>query len=180
MREKKSLINLIDFIKIEKNRLLHFIRKKFNDMADIEAEDILQEVLVRLVEKIDDGLSLDNIGGYIYRSLNNKIVDRFRTKKNNLSLDEKIGDGGSLNDLLTDFKYETLNEVNKNYLRDRIYSAIEKLSPGQRQVFVATELEGISFQELSEIWDENVGTLLSRKHRAVGFLQKELSDLKEI
>jgi DNA-directed RNA polymerase specialized sigma24 family protein len=39
---------------------------------------------------------------------------------------------------------------------------------------VATELEGASYRELAEEWDEPIGTLLARKHRALRTLRKTL------
>jgi DNA-directed RNA polymerase specialized sigma24 family protein len=41
---------------------------------------------------------------------------------------------------------------------------------------IATELKGKSFRDLSEEWGEPIGTLLSRKSRAVKTLKKLLED----
>ena len=49
-------------------------------------------------------------------------------------------------------------------------------SPDHRAVLIATELKGKSFRELSEEWDEPMGTLLSRKSRAVKTLRKLLEE----
>lgn len=54
--------------------------------------------------------------------------------------------------------------------------ALDVLDPKQRAVFLATELDGKSFKELSALWDEPIGTLLSRKSRAVKALKKMLND----
>jgi DNA-directed RNA polymerase specialized sigma24 family protein len=44
-------------------------------------------------------------------------------------------------------------------------------------VWIATEIDGYTFRELSKEWGLPMGTLLVRKHRAVAALQKELRDL---
>ena len=152
-----------------------------SDFEGKDAEDIIQDVMLKIFENVESGLNIENIGAYIYRALSNKIIDDYRTQKNNLSLDEKNWSENelSLNEILSDARYETYSEVEKNRIKERIFEAVEKLSPDQREILIATELEGLTFKELSEKWNEPIGTLLSRKHRANSFLEKELSDLKD-
>jgi DNA-directed RNA polymerase specialized sigma24 family protein len=50
------------------------------------------------------------------------------------------------------------------------------LPPEQREVFIAHELEGASFKELSARWGTSVNTLLSRKRYAVLALREQLQD----
>ena len=152
-----------------------------SDFEGKDAEDIIQDVMLKIFENVESGLNIENIGAYIYRALSNKIIDDYRTQKNNLSLDEKNWSENelSLNEILSDARYETYSEVEKNRIKERIFEAVEKLSPDQREIWIATELEGLTFKELSEKWNEPIGTLLSRKHRANSFLEKELSDLKD-
>ena len=62
-------------------------------------------------------------------------------------------------------------------LAQRLSNAIDQLEPKQRAVFIATEFDGKTFKELSERWSEPIGTLLSRKSRAMKALQNALVDL---
>ena len=55
-----------------------------------------------------------------------------------------------------------------------IEAALEELPPEQRAVFLAHELEGLSFKELSARSGVGINTLLSRKHSAVRFLRARL------
>lgn len=48
-----------------------------------------------------------------------------------------------------------------------MFQSIELLKPDQRAIIFETEFEGTSFEELSERWNVPIGTLLSRKHRAI-------------
>ena len=61
----------------------------------------------------------------------------------------------------------------------RLTEAIGKLEPRQRAVFIATELKEKSFRELSEAWGEPIGTLLSRKSRAVKALRQLMDQADE-
>jgi RNA polymerase sigma factor (sigma-70 family) len=64
-------------------------------------------------------------------------------------------------------------------LLDEIDAALAELPASQREVFVAHEVEGRSFAEISEETGVGVNTLLSRKHYAVRFLRKRLKEIYE-
>ena len=51
------------------------------------------------------------------------------------------------------------------------------LNPQERAVWLATEVDGLSFRKLAARWGEPTGTLLSRKSRATAKLRKQLADL---
>jgi len=54
--------------------------------------------------------------------------------------------------------------------------ALSLLSTAERAVWLAVEMEGFSFRELAEMWNEPIGTLLSRKSRATKNLQRILAE----
>ena len=65
--------------------------------------------------------------------------------------------------------------MDREEARETLFEAIDELPPAQREVLVATELEGRSFKELAEEWETPIGTLLARKHRAIRALKETLS-----
>ena len=67
----------------------------------------------------------------------------------------------------------------RNLLLDAVDEALEEMPADQREVFVAHELMGRSFKELSEETGVRVNTLLSRKRYAVLFLRERLLELDE-
>ena len=67
----------------------------------------------------------------------------------------------------------------RNVLLDAIDEALEEMPENQREVFVAHELMGRSFKELSEETGTSVNTLLSRKRYAVLFLRERLQEMDE-
>jgi len=62
-------------------------------------------------------------------------------------------------------------------LRRRIALALDRLSRGQREVFVLVHLEGFSIAEAAEVLGKAPGTLKSHLHRALSKLREELRDL---
>ena len=67
----------------------------------------------------------------------------------------------------------------RNLLIDALDDALEELPPMQRDVFIAHELEGRSFKEISAETGLSVNTLLSRKHYAVLHLRRRLQSIHE-
>jgi len=57
-------------------------------------------------------------------------------------------------------------------MKQKLADAMEELKPDQQAVIMETEFEGVSFEDLSERWNVPIGTLLSRKHRAINKLKQ--------
>lgn len=160
------------FVESERHRLVSFVRARLVETADADAEDIVQDVLLRLVER-GDAQSLDNLAGYVYRALRNRVIDRLRTKKDMVSLDHETGDSGdTFADLLRDVSPGSLETLQSAEGRTALFTALEKLSAIERAVIIQHEFEGAPFKELSENMQVPVNTLLSHKSRALKKLKE--------
>jgi RNA polymerase sigma factor (sigma-70 family) len=107
------------------------------------------------------------------------VIDLLRMRRPEVSLDAMIsGDEGlSLAGILHDIRYNTASDFEKNELRREIFSAVDALDIEDKMIIVMTEFEGRTFREISEETDIPLGTLLSRKSRAIKKIRKELFDL---
>jgi len=159
----------------ERPRLLGWVRRRFGVGRNQDAEDIVQDVFANLL--VQALHPIENLAAYAYSALNHRIVDLVRRKSpQTLSfedLDDTLG-GHALDKILEDPGLSVEASANRRETLDEIRGAVAQLPVNQRAVLVATELEGRTFQELSEEWDEPIGTLLSRKHRAVQRLKELL------
>lgn len=170
---------LIGILAVERTRFMGYIRRKAAEMSPMDAEDILAEVSFDLFDKADIFRHVENLTAYIYRALANRITD-YRRRKRVLSLDYAVAENGlPLLALLADPQADPGQALQRKVVLERLYEAIGSLEPRQRAVWIATEIEGYSFRELAGMWDEPVGTLLSRKNRAVKALRAMLSDVLE-
>ncbi|MBA7697942.1 hypothetical protein ES703_106614 [subsurface metagenome] len=168
---------IAEFFTKEKNRLISYVRRWIQDSAERDGEDIVQDVMLNLFDSADITAPVENLSAYIYRSIYNKALDRYRKGRRTTSLDAKADNVKDLShsDILSDARYDVHNEMEKKELRERIFDAVDLLRPNLKGVFIATELEGRSFRELSNSWDIPINTLLSHKYRAI---QKVRSALK--
>lgn len=161
----------------ERSRLGKFIRGQVRDAA--EAEDILQDVLLEFYAATD---VLEQAGAWLFRVAKNRIIDRARKKKEEPLTNADGEDGRSwLEENLPDPAAGPDAAYARSMLIGSIQAALQMLPPEQRDVFVAHEIEGLSFADMSAQWRVSQNTLLARKRYAVlalrARLQAEYGDL---
>ena len=165
----------------ERSRLRNFIHRRVPDPAD--AEDILQDVFYKLVEANRLLMPIDHMTGWLFRVARNRITDLFRKKRpetfSEAAGEDEDGELLQIEDLLPspDAGPEALYV--RSVLLDELELALNELPEEQREVFIAHELEGRSFKELSAESGVNVNTLLSRKRYAVLYLRERLQSIYE-
>ena len=160
----------------ERSRLRNFIRKRVPNEADVE--DLLQEVFYELVEANRLLMPIDYVTAWLFSVARNRITDLFRKKRPESFTDAAaIGEDGELlriEDLLPSPDAGPEAVYLRKRLLDELESALAELPAEQREVFVAHELEGRSFKDLSGESGANDNTLLSRKRYAVLHLRRRL------
>jgi len=161
---------LAETIERESGRLKSFIRRR---VPDIEVEDVLQDVFFELVVAYRLMKPIERAGAWLFRVARNRIVDRFRKKK------PEPPSTTSFEDLLPSPDAGPEAAYARGVLLEELDAALEELPEEQRFVFVAHEIEGRSFRELSEETGVNVNTLLSRKRYAVLHLRERLRSIHD-
>ena len=163
----------------ERYRLLNFIRRRVADPYD--AEDILQDVFYELVEANRLLMPIDHITGWLFRVARNRIIDLFRKKKpvnfSDAAIEGEDGESLQFEDLLPspDAGPEALHA--RGVLLEALELALRELPSEQREVFVAHEIEGLSFKDIAARTGVRVNTLLSRKRYAVLDLRERLQSI---
>lgn len=164
----------------EQARLRQFIRKRVTD--DSDAEDILQEVFYELINAYRLMKPVEQVGAWLFRVARNRIIDLFRGKRrpgrgNEHLLATEDGEIRLWEDLLPSPDAGPEVAYARSVLLDELDAALEDLPEEQRDVFVAHEIEGRSFKDLSEATGVSINTLLSRKHYAVLQLRRRLQSI---
>jgi RNA polymerase sigma factor (sigma-70 family) len=163
----------------ERYRLLNFIRRRVPDPYD--AEDILQDVFYELVEANRLLMPIDHITGWLFRVARNRIVDLFRKKKpvnfSDAAIEGEDDESLQFENLLPspDAGPEALHA--RGVLLEALELALRELPSEQREVFVAHEIEGLSFKDIAARTGVRVNTLLSRKRYAVLHLRERLQSI---
>jgi RNA polymerase sigma factor (sigma-70 family) len=169
----------------EEPRLRSFIR---NHIADRSlTEDILQEVFCELIEAYRMMKPIEQVSAWMFRVARNRIVDLFRRRNADSRTDSlsaqvyghEDGESVPLEDLLPSPDEGPEAVYARAVLLDELEEALDELPDEQRAVFVAHELEGLSFKELAAETGVGVNTLLSRKRYAVLHLRDRLQSIYE-
>jgi RNA polymerase sigma factor (sigma-70 family) len=174
-------LRIAETVERERSRLRNFVRERVADPSDVE--DILQDVFFEFVEAYRLTKPLEQAGAWLFRVARNRIIDRFRKKRPALLQDLRgASDDGemlSLEELLPSPDAGPEAAYARGVLLEELEAALEELPDEQREVFIAHEIEGKSFKELSAETGVSVNTLLSRKRYAVLHLREQLQSAYE-
>lgn len=171
MAQQDSVIT--DTFNKEKARLRNFIRKSVPNAGD--AEDILQDVFYEFVSAYRLPEPLEQVGAWLYRVARNRIIDRFRKQKQEVTLDPQEDEDARLLDSILSIEHETPATLyERKQLIEQVVAALNELPGEQRQVFIAHELDGKSFKQIAAETGVAINTLLARKRYAVTFLREQL------
>jgi len=150
------------------NRLLNFVYRTTGDRE--RAEDLVQEVFVRVYRHIHRFDRSRKFSTWIYTIASNLAKNELRNRSRNpLVLFQTIRRNWEDDDRPLQFEDPGSRPddlYRKRHLREVVEDAVEKRPPHHRNVFVLRELEGKSYEEIAEITSCNLGTVKSRLNRA--------------
>ena len=152
---------------------LPIYRYIYRQVADVEtARDLAGEVFQRFLQAVKNRKGpQQNLKAWLYRTAHNLVVDHYRRQQHrqHLPLDEELAGA--------DYDPEGLAE---HYLSAAaVRSALQHLTPDQRQVIILKFLEGLSNQETAAVLNKPVGAIKSLQHRALAALQRHLAPVEE-
>lgn len=144
-----------------------------------QAEDLVQDLLVRLYPRLDELRTLDQVKPWALRVMYRLFVDRLRRQRKSPVRFEGDLEADGAND-----RYEGLADeldpevlVERELAQERIGAAWNQLSEDHRVVLSMHDIEEYSLVEISAMTDTPIGTLKSRVHRARAKL-RELLDME--
>jgi RNA polymerase sigma factor (sigma-70 family) len=160
----------------ERPRLRNWIRRQLADPGDVE--DVLQDVFVELVVAYRAVKPIEDVSAWLFRVARNRITDLFRKKRPSALADEvrpsQVDEPGALEDLLPALDAGPEAAYTRAALIEELQEALEDMPREQREVFLAHEVEGLSFKEIAARTGVAVNTLIARKHYAVLQLREKL------
>ncbi|MBN1625420.1 MAG: RNA polymerase sigma factor [Deltaproteobacteria bacterium] len=168
--KKAPLKNIIvEFLAAERKALVGYVRRLIDDAAERDSEDIVQDVILGLFNRADITIPIENIAAYVYQALRNRVIDYLRKRRDTVSIDEgwQEDEGSPLLRMLPELRIDSSDEISIMEARETLFQALSLLNDEEREIIIAVELEGRTFQELSEESGTPLGTLLARKSRAI-------------
>ena len=168
--------NLKIFFRDEYHALKAYTKSRIDDTADRDAEDIIQDVALKILSRSESLSPIDNIAGFVYNSIRNKIIDLMRTKRKVVNPENEMEYRLAA---LSELFYGTTDNAYSENIKKELKKAIITLKPDYRNIITAIDFEGFTYRELSQETGIPEGTLMSRRHRAIAILFKKLKTKKE-
>ena len=142
-----------------------------------EALDIVQEVFIKLFHSIKNFKGRSHFYTYLYRMVMNTAIDHARkTGKQTISSLDQEGSFQPSDDLEKGPERILLQKE----LEERVKLAMDKLPAEQRAALIFRDVEGLSYQEMTEAMGCSIGTVMSRLHYGRKRIQELLKDYVEM
>ena len=158
-------------IEQHKNKIFNYSLYMVHNRMD--AEDITQEVMIRIWQNINK-FNFLAAGAWIMRTTHNLCIDYLRRNKNQYQRELSIDD--NLSERIEDKSNAVMPDeaLNQNLLDKNIKQAVESLPERLKSPFVLYELQGFKYKEISKILDVPLNTVKVNILRARKQLQKDL------
>lgn len=144
-----------------------------------DAREILQETFVRVFRNLDTFKGESSFYTWVYRIAMNLAIDHQRrsAKRPVVEFDDAVGlDDDAVGGGSATLGIDPFQNVRSRQLGRKIFDAIESLTPDHRAVILLREIDGLSYEEISEALGCSIGTVMSRLHYARKKLQTRLEE----
>ena len=166
----------IELVNRYRDRLINFVYPFLGDFE--QAEDVVQETMLKLYEKKHYYREIAKFSTWIYTIARNLANTELRKKKrrkttyiSRMTKDDREYDIPAVQ---ADLNQNLQNE----FIRERIHAAIKELPEHFKTVIILRDIQELSYDDISNIVGVPLGTVKSRINRARLQLQAELQDLK--
>ena len=142
-----------------------------------DALELAQETFVRAYENLGKFESRSSFSTWLYRIAANLAIDfRRREGRHNILRGEEAEN--EINRIPTG-SGDSFTEFSRGELGQRLHEALAELTPEHRAVILLREVEGLSYDEISDLLQCPRGTVMSRLHYARNRLRTILKDVEE-
>jgi len=143
-----------------------------------DAENIIQDVFLRLWERQDSLHLIDNINAYLFKLVKNKCLDHLRHKLSTEKCNKSVQTSFEIEMSL---KLQSLDRFDDSFvsekdMEEKVLDAINSLPPKCREIFLSSRIEGLRYREISERFNISVNTVENQMSIALKKLRIKLKD----
>jgi RNA polymerase sigma factor (sigma-70 family) len=139
-----------------------------------EAEDILSDVYVQIIERLHVVPSIRNLPAWINALLTRRMIDAWRHDQVRAAAGETDLAEETLREIISGAGLDPLDGFVRDSLVEAMNDALGSLPREQRRVVEAQVFGGLTFQQIADATGESIDTLTARKRYAVRSLSRAL------
>lgn len=144
-----------------------------------DPSDIVQDVFLKVFRGIASFRGQSSLKTWIYRIAVNESHNHrrlfSRTRGHEVGLDEDQGEGLTLDQVLPDHAPSPFEVASDQQTQAAIEAALQRIKPIFRSALVLREVEGLSYEEIADVLQTNLGTVKTRILRGREALRAELT-----
>lgn len=162
-----------------KQPLYHYCYRLCRNQAD--AEDLSQEVFIKVYQKINQFREEAKMCTWIYRIAGNAFIDKKRKKVHSLVETDNPKNNSNYDTTVRESQTEQISperQTESAIMQKHINNAMRKLSVKEKEAFILKHYNGLRIKEIALIFNTSEGTVKSHLFRAVQKLQGALSFYK--
>jgi RNA polymerase sigma-70 factor (ECF subfamily) len=143
-----------------------------------DAHDLVQETFMKAYRFWDKYEKGTNIRAWLFRIMKNSYINRYRKE----TKEPETVDYNDIQNFYNTIRYESSDpndlqeKIFGGLLEDDVARALESLPEDFRTVVILCDIEGLSYEEISEFVNCPIGTVRSRLHRGRHILRAKLFD----
>lgn len=148
------------------NKLFRYIRR-ISGVNKESAEDILQEVFIKIYRNLNDFNADLSFSSWAYRITHNEAINHFRKSSKSQIIPLEINDPEefSLINVLCD-DLDLLHELSRKELSTKVQDVLSMLSLKYKEVLILKYLEDMSYEEISDVLKIPMGTVATLINRS--------------
>jgi RNA polymerase sigma factor (sigma-70 family) len=141
---------------------------------ETDAEDLVQETYLKAYKFINSYVKGTNSKAWLFKILKNAYINEYRKKvKTPVTLDFNDPMSVQEKDILGGMVEINWEDLSMN-LGDEVTLAMNSISEEFKEIILLCDIEGFSYEEISEILELPIGTVRSRLFRARNELKDKL------
>jgi len=146
----------------------------YRTRSRVDAEDLTQEVFVQVFKSLSRIREVERFRAWIFSIAVNRVRDFHRKKRIRALLGvPSQGDEMEPGKGKTGHNPEAMENLMRQEFWKQIKHLLDKLSRGEREVFLLRFMDHLSIREISYALEKNESTIKTHLYRALGKLRKE-------
>ena len=163
-------------VKRFKDPLMNFVYRFLGDKD--ATTDIVQDTMIKFYLKKDSYQSIAKFSTWIYTIAGNLAKNELKRKNRRTILSLSNDDADDYTLQIEDKKFVAPDRAADNSIKaEMVEKALLKVKPIYREVVILRDIQGMSYEEISDMTDLSIGTVKSRINRGRAHLQKLLKHI---